>query len=280
MAMRAVLPTDDDGRYAVTRSARVSDPAAAVTEGLPNARGDLRSSKMARSETGHSAADDPRLVRRLMWATTQEQWVATRAGIFKNVLLAMGLSLIVVLIPYWLIRAGIRRRDFGRWRVALIGSGIILLLGSLTLLRFSPPGAVWRDLPWALPFAMAIGGLPILMFPAVLLRALAGGEWRRVRWILGSTLILTLILTVVQLESRFAAKFDASDVVQQTLLEAVKAFPQFRGSTEAELTAWLRQILAHALAHEIRRYHGHRNAMSRSKFRSMPNWLSLHSGCA
>jgi RNA polymerase sigma-70 factor (ECF subfamily) len=64
------------------------------------------------------------------------------------------------------------------------------------------------------------------------------------------------LLARVQLESRFAAKFDASDVVQQALLEAVKAFPQFRGSTEAELTAWLRQILAHALAHEIRRYHG------------------------
>ena len=44
--------------------------------------------------------------------------------------------------------------------------------------------------------------------------------------------------------------------MQQTLLEAIKAFPQFRGSTEAELTAWMRQILAHALAHEIRRYYG------------------------
>lgn len=64
------------------------------------------------------------------------------------------------------------------------------------------------------------------------------------------------LLARVQLESRFAAKFDASDVVQQTLLEAIKAFPQFRGSTEAELTAWLRQILAHTLAHEMRRYHG------------------------
>ena len=40
------------------------------------------------------------------------------------------------------------------------------------------------------------------------------------------------------------------------MLEAVRAFPQFRGSTEAELTVWLRQILTHALAHEVRRYHG------------------------
>ena len=64
------------------------------------------------------------------------------------------------------------------------------------------------------------------------------------------------LLARIQCESRFQAKFDASDIVQQTLLEAVKAFPQFRGTTEAELTAWLRKILAHALAHEVRRYHG------------------------
>ena len=64
------------------------------------------------------------------------------------------------------------------------------------------------------------------------------------------------LLARIQCESRFQAKFDASDIVQQTLLEAVRAFPQFRGSTEAELTAWLRRILAHALAHEVRRYHG------------------------
>lgn len=59
-----------------------------------------------------------------------------------------------------------------------------------------------------------------------------------------------------QLESRFQAKFDPSDVVQQTLLEAARDLPQFRGSTGAELAAWLRQILAHVLAHEIRRYRG------------------------
>jgi RNA polymerase sigma-70 factor, ECF subfamily len=64
------------------------------------------------------------------------------------------------------------------------------------------------------------------------------------------------LLARVQVESRFQAKFDPSDIAQQAMLEAVKAFPQFRGSTEAELRAWLRQVLAHALAHEIRRYAG------------------------
>ncbi len=64
------------------------------------------------------------------------------------------------------------------------------------------------------------------------------------------------LLARMQVESRFRAKFDPSDVVQQTMLEAVRGLPQFRGTTEAELTVWLRQILAHALAHEIRRYRG------------------------
>jgi RNA polymerase sigma-70 factor (ECF subfamily) len=64
------------------------------------------------------------------------------------------------------------------------------------------------------------------------------------------------ILARLQLDRRFQGKFDASDVVQLTMLEACRALPQFRGTTEAELTAWLRQVLARVLAHEMRRYHG------------------------
>ena len=64
------------------------------------------------------------------------------------------------------------------------------------------------------------------------------------------------LLARTQMESRFQAKFDPADLVQQTMLEAVKAFPQFRGDSEAAFAGWLRQILAHVLAHEIRRYAG------------------------
>ena len=64
------------------------------------------------------------------------------------------------------------------------------------------------------------------------------------------------LLARLQAERRFQAKFDGSDVVQQTLLEACRAAPQFRGQSEPELLAWLRTILAHVLAHEIRRYAG------------------------
>jgi len=65
-----------------------------------------------------------------------------------------------------------------------------------------------------------------------------------------------MLVARMQLESRLQEKFDASDIVQQTLIEAWRAAPQFRGRTEAERVAWLRQILARELAHEMRRYRG------------------------
>jgi RNA polymerase sigma-70 factor (ECF subfamily) len=64
------------------------------------------------------------------------------------------------------------------------------------------------------------------------------------------------LLARLQVEPRLRAKLDASDVVQQTMLEAVRGWPNFRGGTEAELAAWLRQILARVLLHERRRFGG------------------------
>jgi RNA polymerase sigma-70 factor (ECF subfamily) len=56
------------------------------------------------------------------------------------------------------------------------------------------------------------------------------------------------LLTRLQLNPRLRSKLDESDAVQQTILEAHKDRGQFRGTTEAERLAWLRQILAHVLA--------------------------------
>ena len=64
------------------------------------------------------------------------------------------------------------------------------------------------------------------------------------------------LLARIHSDRRFQAKFDESDIVQQTQIEALRGFPQFRGSTEGEFTAWLRQIMAHTLAHEVRRFQG------------------------
>ena len=47
------------------------------------------------------------------------------------------------------------------------------------------------------------------------------------------------------LERRLQSKVDASDLVQQTLLDAHRDFSQFAGTTEQEWLAWLRKILAH-----------------------------------
>ena len=60
------------------------------------------------------------------------------------------------------------------------------------------------------------------------------------------------LIARLQVEPALPRRFDPSDIVQQTLLEAVRDWPKFRGTTGAELAAWLRQILAHVLAHEIR----------------------------
>lgn len=57
-----------------------------------------------------------------------------------------------------------------------------------------------------------------------------------------------------QVESWMRTKVDASDLVQQTMLEAHRGFVEFRGETEAEWLAWLRQILSHNTHDFIRAY--------------------------
>jgi RNA polymerase sigma-70 factor (ECF subfamily) len=61
-----------------------------------------------------------------------------------------------------------------------------------------------------------------------------------------------LLLARVRLDPMVRARVGASDVVQQTLLEAHRDRCQFQGRTVGEQAAWLRQILARNLANVVR----------------------------
>jgi len=64
------------------------------------------------------------------------------------------------------------------------------------------------------------------------------------------------VVARAQVESWLQAKVDASDLVQQTLMEAHRGLADFRGQTEAEWLAWLRRILQHNAADFVRHYRG------------------------
>jgi len=64
------------------------------------------------------------------------------------------------------------------------------------------------------------------------------------------------LLARVEIGRRLQGKLDASDVVQETFLEAHRHFPRFQGSAEPQFAAWLRQILAAKVANLVRHYFG------------------------
>ena len=67
-----------------------------------------------------------------------------------------------------------------------------------------------------------------------------------------------------KLDARVQRRVDASDIVQQTFLEAQRDFPNFRGSSERELAVWLRRMLENNVLEQVERHVG---AQKRSIFR-------------
>ena len=61
-----------------------------------------------------------------------------------------------------------------------------------------------------------------------------------------------IILASRELDPLVSARLSGSDLAQQTCLEAIKAFAQFRGTTPQEFGAWLNQILANTLIEATR----------------------------
>jgi RNA polymerase sigma-70 factor (ECF subfamily) len=69
-----------------------------------------------------------------------------------------------------------------------------------------------------------------------------------------------MLVAGAELDPDLRPKVGASDLVQDSLVEAHRDFPRFRGRTRADLLAWLRRVLRHNLADARRRF---REAASR-----------------
>jgi RNA polymerase sigma-70 factor (ECF subfamily) len=65
-----------------------------------------------------------------------------------------------------------------------------------------------------------------------------------------------LALAERELNPVLRSKGGASDLVQETFLDAQRLFGRFQGDSEAELLAWLRRLLLHNLGDFSRRYQG------------------------
>src|SRR5262249_2784346 len=94
--------------------------------------------------------------------------------------------------------------------------------------------------------------------PEVLLSAARAGDEAARGQLLEAYRDYLRLLARLQIDRRLQGKLDASDVVQETFLQAHRCFGQFLGTRESELAAWLRQILASRLLDQARRYLGAR----------------------
>jgi RNA polymerase sigma-70 factor (ECF subfamily) len=97
---------------------------------------------------------------------------------------------------------------------------------------------------------------PTALGPEELLHRARAGDVPAVGRLLELYRAYLAVLARVQIGKRLQGKVDASDLVQEAFLGACRDFPQFRGTTEREFLAWLRQILASLLANLVRHYQG------------------------
>lgn len=87
---------------------------------------------------------------------------------------------------------------------------------------------------------------------AALIRAARDGDSAALGRLLDQYRAYFQILASRGIGVRLGQRFNASDVVQQTMLEACRDFVQFLGNGEPELVAWLERILQRNIAQLVR----------------------------
>jgi RNA polymerase sigma-70 factor (ECF subfamily) len=93
------------------------------------------------------------------------------------------------------------------------------------------------------------------------------GSQSALGWLLETYRQYLLAVAHQQMDPDLRAKVASSDLVQQTVLEALAHFGRFDGQTPEEWAAWLCRILAHNVADSRRRY---RDSQKRQLTREVP----------
>jgi RNA polymerase sigma-70 factor (ECF subfamily) len=88
------------------------------------------------------------------------------------------------------------------------------------------------------------------------------------------------LLARTQLDLRVQGRIDASDVVQETFLDACRDFGHFRGMNESEWVAWLRKILIYNLARVVQRQVGAQKRSARREVSLDQHLAALESSSA
>ncbi len=92
----------------------------------------------------------------------------------------------------------------------------------------------------------------------LMLRHALGGEPDALGRLLDHYRPYLRLLARLHVATRLQKELDASDVVQETFLDAARDFQQFRGVTVAEFVGWLKRLLAANVADAHRRFLGTR----------------------
>jgi RNA polymerase sigma-70 factor, ECF subfamily len=101
----------------------------------------------------------------------------------------------------------------------------------------------------------------------VLLTSAAGGEAAARDELLGLYRPYLRLAVGDRLPKLVQKRMDASDIVQQTLMDAVRGLPEFRGRSEPEFTAWMMKLLERNVLQCVRN-----NTLGKRDVRLEHNW--------
>jgi RNA polymerase sigma-70 factor, ECF subfamily len=102
-------------------------------------------------------------------------------------------------------------------------------------------------------------------FPSALLAKARAGDSEALGKVLEGYRDYLRLLARARVGDELRVRLDPSDLVQETLLEAQRDFPQFQGQSEGELAVWLRRILVRNLADQLKYHQSQKRDLGREQ---------------